>query len=786
MPNASQYNSPVHAYRVLEFDAVRQRLADSCENDAAREAALVLEPSFDPDEVRRRQAETAEGYALLGEESLPSLARVHDLSHDLNVAAKGAVLGGEVLYRVGDSLTVMRQFLALVRPKQGELPHLWAHAQYLPEQKTLEALLLESFDPDGLIRDDASVELSRLRKQKRSAASRVQERIQSYISGRSRDLLSDPIYTQRDGRYVIPLKAEHRGKIKGIVHDTSATGQTLFIEPHDVIEASNLLREAEVAERAEEQRILKDLSSRVGKEATPIRQGTECSEVLDLILAKARLGYATEAIAPIPTDAATFYIRDGKHPLLDPAIAVPVTIGLDAQSTGVLITGPNTGGKTVTIKTVGLYVLMNQCGMMVPAREARLGLFSHVYADIGDEQSLQQSLSTFSGHIRTISNALNKLMPGALVLLDEVGAGTDPAEGAALAKAILLDIQLKKAKVVASTHYGELKVFAYNTPGFHNAAMEFDTQTLRPTYRLMMGAAGTSHALRIAERYGMPKAVIEKAREEAGEQQQDLNRMFERLETAQKLARTAQSEADRLASELKKVEVESRKALAEAQEIRRTAKARAAETLEESLREIRLEAQDIFESIKRNPTPEGLDNARKRLRDLDQKGQHKLGHMRPKEKPREAPAQLSKGMSVRVQGYTQTGTLLEDPRGNKVQVQLGPLKMSVATNLLTVVSEAPLTAAAKPRANLGLAKQSTIGMEVNLIQMRAEDAEQKLLKFLDDAVLAHMPWVRIVHGKGEGVLRALTRDIVKSHGGVSSFREAEPSEGGAGVTIAYL
>jgi len=782
----AQYNIHMHAQRVLEFDAVRQRLAEHCHNAAAAEAALVLEPVFDPALVHILQEETRDAYALIGQESLPSLARVTDVRRALDTAAKGAVLDGVVLYRIGDGLSVMRQVTALVKGKRDDIPHVWRYVEAFPDLRTLEQKLTDSLDADGVIRDDATPELSKLRKQKRSAGQRVQDRIQSYISGRSRDLLSDPIYTQRDGRYVIPLKAEHRGKIKGIVHDTSATGQTLFIEPQDVIEASNLLREAEVAEKAEVQRILTDLSSRVGANAKEIKGGVEAAEALDLILAKARYGYATESVPPKEAEKGTFYIRGGKHPLLDPAIAVPVTVGLDKESTGILITGPNTGGKTVTIKTVGLYVLMNQCGMMVPALEAKLGIFSQVWADIGDEQSLQQSLSTFSGHIRTISNALNKLVPGGLVLLDEVGAGTDPAEGAALAKAILLDIQKKGGKVVASTHYGELKVFAYNVPGFQNAAMEFDTQSLRPTYRLMVGAAGASHALRIAERYGMPKTVIEEAREQAGEQQQDLNRMFERLEHAQKQARTAQSEADRLTHELKKVETESRKALAEAQELRRTARAQAAATLEDALRDIRLESQDIFESIKRNPTQEGLEKARKRLRDLDTKGQQKVASLKPKSAPKLAPAELAKGMSVKVAGYSQAGVLLEDPKGGKVQVQMGPLKVSVATNLLTIVSEAPVVTPRKATPNAGLAKSQTMGMEVNLIQMRAEDAEHKLSKFLDDAVLAGMPWVRVVHGKGEGILRAMTRDIVKNHRGVASFREADPSEGGAGVTVVYF
>jgi len=776
----------LHAYKVLEFDRILSLLVAQCENERAAGLAGELSPSFDPVVVTHLQQQTAEAYDLLGTESLPNLGRVGNYERQLHTAAKGGVLDGGVLWRIGDSLTVMRLVISLARSRRESLPALWPLIDSFPELKALEEKLLTSLDPDGEVLDDASPELARARKAKNSAASRVLDRIQAYTN-KNRDLLSDPIYTQREGRYVIPLKSEHRGKIRGIVHDTSASGQTIFLEPSDVVDAGNALREAEAAERAEVARVLLDLSSRVGNQAQVLIDGMIAAAELDLVLAKAKLGYEMKAVAPRSATDGSLWIQQGRHPLLDPAIAIPVTLDLGQGFDGLLITGPNTGGKTVAIKTVGLYVLMNQCGMMVPAGDAGIGVFSQVWADIGDEQSLQQSLSTFSGHIKNIAEAAQNLKPNALVLLDEVGAGTDPAEGAALARSILLHLHSKGAKIMASTHYGELKLFAFNTPRFMNAAMEFDTKSLKPTYRLLVGAPGASHALRIAERYGLPKSITEAARESADETAQDVSRMLEKLEITQKQAQKAQSEADRLTARLKQIETETSKKLTEAEEARRDARKKAAETLDAALREIRLESQDIFDELKANYSPQGLEKARQRLKDMQSAGSDLAEEMRPAKPKSTAPnTSLHKGMSVRSESYKQVGTVLEPPKGDKVLVQMGLLKMSLPVQDLTVVTEAAQAPKHKPKKNLGLEKAQSLGVEIQLIGMRAEVAEDQLTKFLDDAILAGYPSVRIVHGKGEGILRNLTALTCRKHRGVSTFREGEPGEGGAGVTIAYF
>lgn len=774
----------MHALRVLEFDHVLESLADECETSLGAAWALELRPDFDAEEVWRQLALTQEADLLIARETLPALAPVRDVRAETRKAQKGAVLDGETLFFVGEALSAMRQFRAALKGKGTTAPGLAAIGEGLVEQRATEEAILNALEPDGAMRDSASAELGRLRKTKRLSAQRIQERINSYVSGKNRDWLSDAVVTQRDGRYVVPLKSEHRGKIRGVVHDTSSSGQTLFIEPEDVLQLGNALREAEIAEKAEIARILGVLSSRVGQDGAAIAGGIEVAATLDLIFAKARHGHRIAGCIPERQAAPGIRIRNGRHPLLDPKIVVPLTIEVGGEFDGLLITGPNTGGKTVAIKTVGLHALMAQCGMMPPADGVRLGLFSQVWADIGDEQSLTQSLSTFSAHVKNISRALRELKPGALVLLDEVGAGTDPAEGAALAKAVLLSLQSQGAKVLASTHYGELKVFAYSTPGFTNAAMEFDLKTLSPTYKLLPGAPGASHALKIAERCGMPAGVVALARDQAGVEQQDLAAMLEKLEVAQKQAQRAQSEADRLSARLRQVEHEAESKLRQAEEARRTARSKVAEQMEEAMRDIRLKAQEVFDGLKADSSPKALERARQKLKELDQQGRDQASTLRPAAKRTTGPA-ISKGAKVRVEGHGQVGTVLEDPKGGQARVLMGVMKMSVAVEKLMVVEEAQ-SGHGKGRESMTLRKALESKTEINLIQMRAEDAQRKLEKFIDDAILAGFPAARIVHGKGEGVLRSVVREVLRKHPGVASYRDGEPTEGGAGVTIAVF
>lgn len=771
-----------HAFRVLEFQSIRDRLAAACETPLAAEAAASLRPAFRADETWYLVDLTREAHEALAKYSVPSLRSIRDPRNGLKRAEKGGTLGGQELRQIGEALSTMRSLKTFLGARREEFPLLYPYTESLPDRRDVEERLLDSLEGDGRLNDAASPALASIRSRKKAAAFRIAERIQSYTS-RHRELLSDPIYTVRDGRYVVPLKAENRGKIKGIVHDTSSTGQTLFVEPEDVLQLGNALRELEAEERGEEARILAQLSKLVGKVAVEATGGIEAASQIDLAFGKARVAYDMKGCLPRAVPGMAYVaIQGGRHPLLDPEQAVPLDIEV-GRGKSVLITGPNTGGKTVSIKCVGLTVLMVQCGLYPPALDVRLAPFTSVWADIGDEQSLEQSLSTFSGHIKNIAEALKRLEDGALVLLDEIGAGTDPAEGAALAKSILSEMSDKGATILASTHYGELKAFAYNVPGFTNAAMEFDPRTLRPTYRLLMGTPGASQALRIAERYGIPTPVVERARESLGDEAQDMAQMLERLESAQRQARLAQSEADRRANDLRKSEATAKRKLEEADEIRRTAHARAQEVVEAALREIRLEAARLFDEVK--GAGKATESARKGLRELDAAGMELARSFAPKvRRPKNAPA-VRKGSMVRLAGHSQVGHVLDDPKEGKVPVQLGSMKMTVPVSNLEPVDKAPQEVV-KARSNIRLQKAINASPELDLRHLRAEEAIRELERYLDDAALAGLDRIRIVHGKGEGVLRSVVQGALKSHRDVSSYRDGEPAEGGAGVTIATL
>jgi DNA mismatch repair protein MutS2 len=773
-----------HALKILEFSAIQERLQFHCETPLAAIAASELFPTFKEAEVWERLELTQEAHTTMAKHSPPALGGLGDPRNALNLASKGGVLGGADLFRIGEGLAVMRSLKAFLENRKLDLPRLSSFAQFLPEQRRLEQELLDSLESDGNVRDAASSTLASVRARKKAATQRIQERVQSYISGRSRELLSDPIYTMRDGRYVLPLKAENRGKIRGIVHDTSSSGQTIYIEPEDVLQAGNALREVEAAERAEIQRLLIAWSGKVGAVSEEIIGGVEAASQIDFALAKARLAYEHRAVPPQKSPRPHWIdIHGARHPLLDQNAVVPIDIRVGVGDS-VLITGPNTGGKTVAIKCVGLFALMAQSGLFLPALEVQFSPFSGVWGDIGDEQSLQQSLSTFSGHIKNIAEALRNNARGSLVLLDEVGAGTDPAEGAALAKAILEALAKGGAAILASTHYGELKAFAYNQDGFTNAAMEFDPKTLRPTYRVLMGAPGASQALRIAERYGIPKDVVEQARESLGDEAQDLAGMIERLENSQRQARVAQSEADRRTAELRAAEEKAKKKLAEAEEIRRTAHSKANEVIEAALREIRLEASRLFEELKASASEtKSIDRIRGELRGLDQVGRDFAAEFLPRKKT--GPLlEVRKGMQVQIEGFSQPGTVVGDVKDGQVAVQAGMIRITVALDRLKPADKA--APPGKPKPNIRLQKTLNATTEIDLRHLRAEEAIRELERFLDDAVLAGLDNIRIVHGKGEGILRKATQDFLRHYPSVGAFRDGEPAEGGQGVTIAAL
>ena len=772
----------VRALRILEFQTIRDRLVSCCQTEMGQVVAESIMLEFEEGSVWTLIGQTLEAYDLLGKNPPPGLTGVFDVRNAAKMAAKGSQLPGDQLYRTGKVLASAQAFKSYLEGVDSI--YLAGFSDGLLPDAKLEGELIYSLDTDGSVLDQASLTLAQIRGKKLGAQQKIVERISAYTTGKYRDYLSDPIYTVRDGRYVIPLKADHKGKIKGIVHDTSSTGSTVFLEPEDVLNAANAARLLEAQEKEEETRILKMLSAKVGNIAEAVISSVTQLGELDLIFGKARLGSEMRAGVPQRVEGHYIEIKGGRHPLLDKDKVVPLDIELGAGSS-VVITGPNTGGKTVAIKAVGLFVAMLQCGMLPPAYHCKFGHFSQIWADIGDEQSLEQSLSTFSAHLKNIASALNNLKPGALILLDEVGAGTDPAEGAALARAFLLEFHENGAAVLASTHYGELKAFAFTTDGFRNASMEFDSKTLKPTYRLILGAAGASQALKIAERYGIDRRIVARAEEGLSEQHKDMAEMLENLENAQKQARSAQSEADRRTAELRNLEAKANQKLKEAEDMRKRANERAHDAIESTLRDIRIEAEDIIEKLKKQGTKqESIQKARLDLKALDDLGRGVSSKFRNADKPTESTEKhvFKKGDNVQVLGMQQNGVLLEDAIGREVMVQLGALKMKIDVRKLLPTEIKPAVVRSN-RSSASLARTMNATTEVSLRNMRAEEAIRLLEQFIDDSLLSNVPWARVVHGKGEGVLRQITQDFLKKHKDVKSFRDGDATEGGQGVTV---
>lgn len=772
----------MHALKVLEFDEIRSRLAVHCESELARGVAEKCVPSFDASEVWELLFQTQEAHEALGHLSMPSLSPIISLKQELRRAGKGAVLGSKELYDIAAAANAMILAADTLASSREKYPRLWSLASGMPVLTTLSKEIFDSTDGIDLL-DSASPELQSLRKRKNSLSSKVLDVIQTVLN-RNRDLLSDLVYTVRDGRYVLPLKAENRGKIKGIVHDTSASGQTIYVEPESVLAIGNEIKEVEALERHEVLRILTKLSSKVGVHANELLTGLELAASIDLIFARARFAYEIKGSAPVPLATTGIEVENAKHPLMDPTKAVPLNLAV-APGSSVIVTGPNTGGKTVSIKTIGLFVCMAQCGMFPPALHWKFCPFSRLWADIGDEQSLNQSLSTFSAHIKNIGEALRNVEKNSLVLLDELGAGTDPAEGSALAREILAELHDQGAAVLASTHYGELKAFAFETEGFQNAAMEFDNKTFQPTYKLIMGAPGASHALKIAEKYGIPKNIVDRARAGLDHQDRSLASMMESLEVSQKLARQAQAEADRRSAELKQKDERATRKLIEADEIRKSVREKSHEAIEEVLRQLRLEAEDLFEELKRAPSDARVQShVRQGLRDIQSRGSKIRDQYKAVEKAPTQSVSLEAGMAIKVDGYGQPGVVLETPKGKQVKVQMGVLKMTVPVHKVI-----PIQAATKPpsrQTQTMLQAAQTVKSEIHLRALRAEDAQLELEKFIDDAVMAGIEKVRIVHGKGEGILREMTHQYLKLRSDVKDFHDADSAEGGFGVTVVHF
>ena len=799
--------------QTLEFPQIRSRLAQHTSFSAGRALALDLAPSPVFAQVEQRLKETREARYLLDAHGGVSLGGVHDVRPLAENARRGAILQPADLLDIQSTVRAGRRIQRTLERMQGQVPLLADIAARIEPSQELADEIERCISDQGEVVDHASPKLARVRRELRTAYERLLEKLNRLVANpQNTTYLQEALVTQRGGRYVIPIKAEFKGRIPGIVHDTSASGATLFIEPLSTVDLGNRWRELQLEETKEVERILAELSGLVAGQVDELAWTVQALAELDLILAKAHYAEALEAAEPDlvpfkpraaapgkgpgarekrqPADrhpGSALDLRQARHPLLDPGRVVPIDIYLEEDVYALVVTGPNTGGKTVSLKTVGLMVAMAQSGLHLPVADgSALSVFEGLYADIGDEQSIEQSLSTFSSHLTNIVGILDSADDRSLVLLDELGAGTDPVEGSALARAILSHLLARRITTLVATHYSELKLFAHTTPGVENASVEFDLETLSPTYRMQIGLPGRSNAFAIAERLGLPSSIVQAGRDLVSPDDLEAESLLAEIQQAQRetaaarddalLARQRVSEQERrLAARLSTIETERDAILGEARsEARRL------------LDEIREQVEALRAEMSAGPSPaalgeEWLAQARSRLAEQEQS----LAAQPPTLVPEEAalPGEIEVGDMVFIRGLSTTGevTALEE---EMAEVQVGTFGVRVQRADLERRSRRK-AAEAKPRV-IRTEAHPPPAVELDLRGQRVDEVLPRLEKYLDDAFLAAMPFVRIIHGKGTGTLRQVVQQQLRHHPLVKSYRPGATGEGGSGVTVAYL
>ena len=785
------------ALRILEYSKIIDRLTTLAGSAPGKQLCRFLVPSDDINVIRRMQQETTDALTRIYQKGSLSFSGVTDMRASLKRLEVGSTLSISELLGVCRLLDAAKRVKAYSRSARDDEEHpddsLDQMFRDLQPLSSLSAEIHRCILAEDEIADDASAKLRQIRRGMEQTHDRVRSVLTGMVNGSARMYLQDAVITQRNGRFCIPVKAEHRGQVPGMIHDQSSSGATLFIEPMAVVKLNNDLRELALQEQKEIEVILATLSEQVAQSGDALVSNIVILTELDFIFARAMLSKGYNGYEPDFNTEGIIDIRKGRHPLLDSKKVVPVDIRIGEDFDLLVISGPNTGGKTVSLKTVGLFTLMGQAGLHIPAAEhSRLSLFSEVFADIGDEQSIEQSLSTFSSHMKNIVSFWEKADERSLVLFDELGAGTDPTEGAALAIAILSDLHRRGIRTIATTHYSELKIYALDTPGVENACCEFNVETLRPTYRLLIGVPGKSNAFAISSKLGLPDSIIEEAKEHISQEAGAFEDVVAGLEDTRRQAeqelldaQSSRREADRLRASLEnkqsRLDERREKILADAREeayqILREAKEYADETIRRynkmggsfSLKEMEQERTRLREKLS------GLEGSMT---------------LAAKEKPKKEvkQEQLHIGDAVRVLSLNLKGTVstLPDAKGN-LFVQMGILRSQVNLSDLEILEEENALPAAGARTSSGkikMSKSASVGTEINLLGKTTDDALTELDKYLDDAYAANLPSVRIVHGKGTGALRKAVHNYLRRQKHVKSFRLGEFGEGDSGVTIA--
>ena len=785
------------ALRTLEYGKIVARLAEFTATQRGRELAEALLPSSDRELVLQELELTENAVTVLRQAPSVPFGGIRDLRQIIGRSRVGGGLSGEELLSVGSTLRAVRLMKGFFADFPDPVGGLEGWVNGLTVLRMTEFAIEKAIDDNGTVKDDASDKLGQVRREIRSLQSRVKDKLDSILrSSQYRTYFQDALYTMRGDRYVIPIKQEYRHQFPGILHDQSASGATVFIEPMALVNLNNDLKGLLSSEQAEVEKILLALSVHVSTQADAIESNCDILAQLDFVFARARLAFEMKAVKPFFVAPGQVNLRQARHPLIAAASVVPIDIRIGDDFTTLLVTGPNTGGKTVALKTLGLLTLMMQSGLFVPAApNSEMTIFENIFADIGDEQSIEQSLSTFSGHMSNIVRILSHVTPQSLVLIDEIGAGTDPEEGTALAMAILEYLHEQGIRTIATTHYGELKAFAYTRPGVENASVEFDLETLRPTYRLLIGVAGSSNAFAISRRLGLSAEIVDQARLLIGSEHQKFETVLSVMEEHKRASEREREEAAtlRLESVRLRQAMEKEKQIWESKKKDILDKARI--EADEFMRQTRLEAEAVISELKQqfsmaqHTSIQGnIESARRRIRE-------KISELNPLTTTSTQPvfetgdgAKLIKGAVVFVANLGQQGVVLSVD-GESVSVQLGALKTVVPgfqCRVLKKSEQKSLAGRERPERPSTLDRTETVSREIDIRGLNNEEAEYVLEKYIDDAVLAGLDSVSIIHGKGTGALRKGVRAFLMTHPRVKGVTIGEINQGGTGVSVAKL
>ncbi|MBM7556531.1 endonuclease MutS2 [Halanaerobacter jeridensis] len=784
-----------HALDVLNFSEIKKDLRSYITSKLTENLIENLEPSIEIDYIKERQKEVTQAKKILIRENTPPISGVKDIRPSLEKAEKSMIIDGEELLDITTTLEVghdISSYFSNLEDEDDNYKKLMKIAAKIGNFRPLTKEIRKAIDNQGEVKSSASSKLRRIRRKIQNAKDSIRDKLNSIIHSSSmQKYIQEAVVTIRDGRYVIPVKVEHQGEINGLVHDQSSSGQTVFIEPNSVVKINNKLKQLEAEEEQEIQRILQELTFLVQAETDDIKITLKLLTALDFIIAKARYSLNIDGSEPLLNEEQKTKLFKARHPLLTGDV-VPIDVELGDEFDTLVITGPNTGGKTVTLKTIGLLTLMAQAGLHIPALSgSEVGIYHQIYGDIGDEQSIKQNLSTFSSHMNQIIKIIEEADDTALVLLDELGAGTDPTEGAALGMAILDYLHTRNVKTVITTHYSQLKTYAYNNSGVENASVEFDVETLKPTYNLQMGLPGRSNAFQIANRLGLKDEIISSAEDFLDQEDIEIDDIIKEIEEDKKEYQSKKEEAtedyqqakemrEEYEEKLKKLEErknrELKEAYREADKIIKRAKDRAENIISDLKEKQRLSDREIQEARS------GLREERKDIK--SERNQLTAENQQEQEIP-----DLEEGDQVKIKNVNKNGKVVSlNQDKEEAVVQSGIMKVTVDLKELEKV-EKEESSTPKGKVNISRVKQQkakNISSKLDLRGMRAVDAKDKLLKYLDDVMLSNLNQVEIVHGKGTGVLREVVDETLDNYPSIKNYRLGKPKEGGSGVTIAKL